>query len=268
MICEKKQFESEIENLSKKYEKTKADPLLEDLANCITFSCIYAGKENAEISNVLLYKQSVLQYEIVSSLKGLDENKIITAQRYFINSYDKTLSLTVLVSNEYICFERVGEQGYEYKSEYFIDGLGNFVRRCALKQEKLNKKQDIFELSEGTFLNGVYFSSTYEKFANMKIDCFKLPNAEKNAESVYLKYLTFPDALFMCKTAAKFNKVPYLEILGMNRLADLLANQFEEGNEPTVIEDESFFDHLLSASKIYFYKKKHPQKKGVKPSNK
>ena len=31
MIYEKKQFESEIENISKKYEKTKAEPLLKDL---------------------------------------------------------------------------------------------------------------------------------------------------------------------------------------------------------------------------------------------
>ena len=54
MICTKKQFESDIENISKKYEKTNAKPLLKDLSDCITFSCIYGGQENAILSDVLI----------------------------------------------------------------------------------------------------------------------------------------------------------------------------------------------------------------------
>ena len=256
MICEKKQFESEIETLSKKYEKTKAEPLLKDFSDCVSFSCIYAGKETAEISDVLVYKESALQHQIVSNLKEVDKNKLFAAKKYFLNSYDKLFELSVVVSSQYISFERVNSsQNYFYKSEYFLDSQGNFVRQCTLRQEKLNKIQDIYELAEGTLLNGVYLSSTYEKESSMKVECFKLPSIDKKRENVYVKYSTYPNSLFMCKAADKFNKVPYVEILGMNSLVNLLSGQFEEKNEPLKIDDEQFFNHLQSACKIYYYRK-------------
>lgn len=256
MIYEKKQFESEIENISKKYKKTKAEPLLKDLSDCITFSCIYAGRENAEIGDVIVFKKSNLNYEIVSDFKNIDKNKIFTAKRLFLNSYDKTLELTVIVSSQYIAFERLNNgQNYRYKSEYFLDSQGNFVRQCILSQEKLNKVQDVYELSEGTLTSGVYSNTTYEKKSNMKVECFKLPSLDKKSENVYIKYLTYPNSLYMCKTTERFNKVPYLEILGMNSLANMLSDQFEGDVEPMRIDDEQFFDHLMSACRTYYYKK-------------
>ena len=254
MIYSKKQFENDIEGIFKKYEKTKAQPLLKDLSDCISFSCIYGGKENVLMSDVLINKKSALIYEEIENMKDTEKSNVFAAKKYTMISYDKVLELSVIVSSQYINFERRNDtQSYYYKSEYFLDGHGNFVRQCALKHEKLNKKQDIFEVLEGTLENGVYLSSTYEKLSNMKVDCFKLPNTDKKSENIYLKYFVWPDSLFMCKTLPKFKHVPYLEILGMNSLANMLADQFE--GEIARIDDEQFFDHLKSASRTYYYKK-------------
>ena len=262
MICTKKQFESDIENISKKYEKTNAKPLLKDLSDCITFSCIYGGQENAILSDVLIYKKTTLEYEVVESLKDIEKSKVFAAKRYSLSSYDKTLEMIVVFSSQYLSFEKLNDTGsYIYKCEYFIDSQGNFVRQCFLKQELLNKKQDIYELCEGSLEHGVYLSNTYEKNSGMKVECFKLPNIDKKDENVYFKYFVWPDSLYMCKTSPKFKDVPYLEVLGMNSLSNMLVEQFEGGEEPTKIEDGQFFDHLKSASKTYYFKKPATSKK-------
>lgn len=253
----KEQFEKEIENLSNFYSKNQIDCLLKDLSDCLVFSCVFAGNAPIFFENIKIEKKSDTNYTVVENLKNVKKENLFDANKYVLKSYDGTITLNIITSKKYFLFNRVNDIGtYVYKMEYFFDDLGNFTRKGELNHERLGKQQTVSELSFGTLDNDLYFSNTIEKIDNLKIFTFKLPNKDKT-ENIYLKYQTAPDAVFMCRTKPKFKKVPYLEIVGMNTLSDMMVEQFEEDEEKYLpISDEEFFNKLQNASNMFYKKTK------------
>ena len=98
----------------------------------------------------------------------------------------------------------------------------------------------------------LYIAKTEEKASNLKVLTFKLPGLKDKNENVYFKYETAPDSIFMCRARIKFNKVPYLEVLGMNTLSTMLSEQFEDDEEPLRITDEEFFEKLFKTSNQHY----------------
>lgn len=261
MLYEKEQFEKDIESISNEFSKFKIECLLKDLNDCIVFSCIYTGNQQIFFENIKIEKKSETDFQVVTNLKNVKQENMINANRYMLNSYDKTLTLTIITSKKYYMFEKVNDvDSYHYKSEFFFDELGNFIRKSQLKHERLGKEQRIVEQSFGNLENDLYFAETTENVSNLHILAFKLPSADNKTENIYFKYETEPNSAFMCRARLKFNKVPYLEVLGMNTLATMLSEQFDEEAEPLKITDKDFFNKLIISSLQYYKKTKKPTK--------
>lgn len=249
----KEQFEKEIENISNNYSKYKIECLLKDLSDCIVFSCIYVGNKEIFFEKIKVEKKAEDEYKILTDLKNVKKENVIDANKYVLSSYDKTLTLTIITSKSYFMFEKVNDTNtYYYKTEYYLDSLGNFVRKSELEHERLNKKQNITEYAVGTLESDLYIAKTEEKASSLKVLTFKLPGLKDKNENVYFKYETAPDSIFMCRARIKFNKVPYLEVLGMNTLSTMLSEQFEDDEEPLRITDEEFFEKLFKTSNQHY----------------
>ena len=265
MVYSKSQFEKDIENLSNNFSKYKIECLLKDLSDCIVFSCIYMGNQNVFFEKIKVEKKNETNFQVVTNLKNVKKENMQDANKYVLNSYDKTLTLTIIVSQNYYMFEKENDTGtYKYKSEYFFDGLGNFIRKTELTHERLNTQQKIDEFSIGNLQNDLYIAETQENVSDLKVLTFKLPSQDNKSENVYFKYETEPNSPFMCRARVKFNKVPYLEVLGMNTLATMLSEQFEDDEEPLRITDKSFFDKLLQTCTQYYKIVKKQEKKAEK----
>ena len=159
-------------------------------------------------------------------------------------------------------FEKINDTDtYKYRAEYFFDELGNFIRKSELTHERLNTQQKIDELSIGNLRNDLYIAETQENVSDLKVLTFKLPSQDNKTENIFFKYETEPDSPFMCRARVKFNKVPYLENLGMNTLSTMLSEQFEDNEEPLRITDESFFDKLIKSCTQYYKIVKKQEKK-------
>lgn len=262
MIYSKEQFEKDIENLSNNFSKHKVECLLKDLSDCIVFSCIYMGNQNVFFENIKVEKKDETNYQVVTNLKNVKKENMCDANRYILCSYDKTLTLTIITSKDYYMFEKINDTDtYKYRAEYFFDELGNFIRKSELTHERLNTQQKIDELSIGNLRNDLYIAETQENVSDLKVLTFKLPSQDNKSENIYFKYETEPGAAFMCRARVKFNKVPYLENLGMNTLSTMLSEQFEDDEEPLRITDKSFFDKLVKSCTQYYKIVKKQEKK-------
>ncbi|MBO4412651.1 MAG: hypothetical protein J5779_01390 [Clostridia bacterium] len=246
MKIPKEKFENKVDELLKKFSGKNLDALLKDFSDCLIFACVYGGKNDVDFETV--------------KLKTSKQDEI-SVQQYTLNSYDNVYTLKLSYAENYFKFKKIDDcENYLYTSEYFLDFAGNYTRKSYLKNQQLGKKQEISEVLEGTTKDGAYLVNTTENFSKLEICCFKLPNFEKSGENVYIKYKTLNDEPFMCKSKSKLSKIPFLENLGMNGLSNLLSSQFD-GDEPLRIDDEMFFNKLLSSAKeLYKLKKKKASK--------
>lgn len=255
MFCNKEIFNKELELKMQSFNGTKVYPLIKDLSDCIVFSCIYAGK------NEILCENLNLKLENSKDAK----NNIISAKKYTLNSYDKTMTLKVIMASNYFSFEKGNDTNtYFYKSELILDKFGNFTRTVELCNQPLNKAQKIFETSLGTLSDGVYSSLTKESLTGLEVLSFKLPNELLGKDNVFYNYKMPPETNFMCRAREKFDKVPFVEMLGMNELSTMLSEQFDDEQEPLRIEDKTFFNSLYNSAKTFYKKRKKPTKNSPK----
>ena len=235
-----------LENEINALKKSKLSPVIKDLNDCIVFACVFCFD-----SNVLEEK---IKFKIEKhKIKQSKDKDAISGVQYEIMSNDKLTSLKIIISPTCYYFEKFNDsKSYIYKSLTNFDKKGNFLRVCSLVHEILNNKQILKEKCYGTIKDGSYFSSISEDVSKIKVEIFKLPD-EKNGVRLFYKYTNDSDYSVMYRSIEKFKDVPFLETIGMNKLSEILSEQFEEDNKPLNIDDEKFFNKLLEACKNYYF---------------
>ena len=253
MLLEKQKLLDKIENLRETFSK-KITILGKDFSDVIIFISIYCGNNPvlAEEVSLKMFGLKQPKFEQPNFNKTGQEKKVKREGEkgifYKIESYDKSVTLNLIVSKMYVKIEKVYDTSSSYYcAEYVFDEKGNFVRIANQKSFLLEKNLEFEEKSEGNLNYGVCFSQITEKNEAVNVDLFKILTTKD--EEIYYSYKCLPDIEFYCRAPNAVKSIPSISSIGMKELSQLLEMQFSKN---LVTIDRTIFNELKKSAKVIF----------------
>ncbi len=269
MIVEKNFLEKKLEDLLKKFGNN-IEILAKDLTDAILFLNIYCSEEKIKCEEIELEVINFQTPKILKTNYTKDGQKLKTKKesvqqgvKYIAQSYDKVITLTIIMSKTYLYIEKKYDTSTNYYScEYIFDGKLSFVRNAKQNSCPLGKSLEFNETSKGNLNRGVCLSKITENSQEMEVNVFKI--LTKKGEEMYYSYFSKPDLFFMFRAPKNITTIPSITSIGMKALNELLEKQFDESF--VRIEDEKIFNNLQKIAQQLF--EKLNVKNNIKKENK
>lgn len=259
MIVEKEKLEKQIKAYSDKIGAL-VPILAKDFADVLLFLAIYCGNQTACENQIELKMNGFESPSVENNFnKNGDARKVKQnlekALMFEISSYDKSISLKIILSKKYIKIEKLYDTPENcYVCEYIFDERGCFVRKAIQKCCLLGKCLEFNETSQGAVGRGVCFCSITEQAQKMKVKFFKIQSSK--GEEIYYSYFSPPDLLFHYRAPKTLLQIPSITSIGMKELNELLEKQFSK--EFASVDEKLFKELEKSAKEIFKQQIKKP----------
>ncbi len=260
MQVNKEKLIKKVEELSNKFGKS-VQILASDLNDVVLFLSIYGGNLPILCEEILIKLSETDSPKIINNYNKDGTSKKVArggelASRYVAKSYDGSITLEIVFSPKYLKIERVydGDSNY-FKSEYFFDSKGFFVRKATQRSCPLGNQLEFFEKSEGNLKRGVCFAKITENYQSIDVNFIKILTSK--GEEIYYSYKANPEFVFAFRVPKTITIIPSITSIGMKSLSQILEMQFEK---KFVKLDESLFNELSKSARTIFEEQKKSAK--------